>query len=68
MGNRVSLLLLVLVLAAILSTALIEVRAADFDLDVSPTYRRVRAGETANFTVTLITITPGYSNDVYLRA
>ncbi len=68
MGNRISLFLLVLVLATILSTALIEVRAADFDLDVSPTYRRVRAGETAHFTVTLITITPGYSNDVYLRA
>lgn len=68
MGNKISLFLLVLVLTATLSTTLIEVRAADFDLDVSPTYRRVRAGESAHFTVTLITITPGYSNDVYLRA
>lgn len=68
MGNRISLFLLVLIIVASFSSALIDVRAADFDLDVSPTYRRVRAGETAHFTVTLITITAGYSNDVYLRA
>ncbi len=68
MGNKVSLLLMLMVLTSTLSTSLIEVRAADFDLNVSPTYRRVRAGESARFTVTLITITAGYSNDVYLRA
>ncbi len=68
MGSSISLFLLVLVLVVSLSFTLIEVRAADYDLDVSPTYRRVRAGETAHFTVTLITVTPGYSNDVYLRA
>ncbi len=68
MFNKISLFLLVLVLTATISASLVEVRAADFDIDVSPTYRRVRAGESAHFTVTLITITPGYSNDVYLRA
>ena len=70
MGNRISLslFLLIMMLASGLSIPLIDVRAADFDLDVSPTYMRVRAGESAYFTVTLITITPGYSNDVYLRA
>ncbi len=44
------------------------VRAADFDLRVSPTYVRIRAGETAHFSVSLLTMTPGFSNDVYLRA
>ncbi|MCS7102608.1 MAG: hypothetical protein NZ992_01845, partial [Candidatus Korarchaeum sp.] len=44
----------------------IPISAADFDISISPTYARVRAGETASFTVRLIKLIPGFSNDVYL--
>ncbi|MEM3870274.1 MAG: hypothetical protein QXJ39_03980, partial [Candidatus Korarchaeum sp.] len=40
--------------------------AADFDISISPTYAKVRAGETASFTVKLIKLDPAFSNDVYL--
>ncbi len=42
--------------------------AADFDLSVTPTYIKIRAGESAHFHISLEVLTPGFSNDVYLTA
>ncbi|MEM0192381.1 MAG: hypothetical protein QXJ48_04500 [Candidatus Korarchaeum sp.] len=50
----------------LLVTPSVPVSAADFDISISPTYAKVRAGETASFTVKLIKLDPAFSNDVYL--
>ncbi len=58
------LLLMLLFLPGIL----VSTNAADFDLSVTPTYVKVRAGESAYFHISLNVLTPGFSNDVYLTA
>jgi uncharacterized membrane protein len=53
-------------LISLLTLSLIPVSAVDFDISISPTYAKIRAGETASFTVRLIKLNPAFSNDVYL--
>jgi uncharacterized membrane protein len=56
----------IFLLISLLTLSLIPLSAVDFDISISPTYAKIRAGETASFTVRLIKLNPGFSNDVYL--
>ncbi len=64
-SQRLWLLLLMLLF---LPSILVLTNAADFDLSITPTYVKVRAGESAYFHISLNVLTPGFSNDVYLTA
>lgn len=57
---------LVIMTLFLLAAPSVPALAADFDISISPTYAKVRAGETASFTVRLIKLNPAFSNDVYL--
>lgn len=59
-------LLTTLAFALLLAVPIAPISAADFDISISPTYAKIRAGETASFTVRLIKLNPAFSNDVYL--
>lgn len=59
---------LLLLLLLFTPPILVHTSAADFDLDIQPTYRKIRAGESTYFDIDLVVLDPAFTNDVYLTA